>query len=66
MGPPAFPHAQRLPTERPPPQVASKGDWFIRPRRVRQFIIEHVALVDIRPYDKYWLGDLLANKNAGP
>ena len=57
-------HAQRLPAERPVQQVASDGEWFIRPKRVRQFIIDHAALVDIRKCDKYWLIDLLANKNA--
>ena len=45
-------HAQRLPAERPVQQVASDGEWLIRPKRVRQFIIDHAALVDIRKCDK--------------
>ena len=56
--------AQRLPSERRPGQVAAAGEWFIRPRRVRQFITDHVALVDTRKCDKYWLIDLLTNKRA--
>ena len=42
----------RLPAERPVQQVASDGEWLIRPKRVRQFIIDHAALVDIRKCDK--------------
>ena len=45
--------------------MAGEGEWFIRPRRLRQFIIDHVALVDTRKCDKYWLVDLLADKNGG-
>ena len=56
--------AQRLPSERSVQQVAAAGEWFIRPRRVRQFITHHVALVDTRKCDKYWLIDLLTNKRA--
>ena len=56
--------AQRLPSERSVQQVPAAGEWFIRPRRVRQFITHHVALVDMRKCDKYWLIDLLTNKRA--
>ena len=56
---------QRLPSEKLPQQVASDGEWFIRPQRVRQFIVDHAALVDIRKCDEYWLIDLLANGNGG-
>ena len=59
-------HAQRLPSEKPPQQVASEGEWSIRPRRIRQFIIDHVALVDIRKCDKCRLVDLLANEAPKP
>ena len=53
--------AQRLPSEKPPQQVASEGEWFIRPQRVRQFITDNASLVDIRKCDKFWLIDLLTN-----
>jgi hypothetical protein len=37
------------------------GDmWFIREKDVRQFIIESIALIDIRKVDKFWFVDLLA------
>ena len=42
--------------------MSSEGEWFIRPGRVRQFIVDHVALVGIHKCDKYWLIDLFANE----
>ena len=56
--------AERLPSERPPGQLNGEGEWFVRPHDLRKFIIDHVALVDIRKCDKYWLVDLLTNKAA--
>ncbi len=38
--------------------------WFIRPRVLRRFLIEHLGEVEIRRCDKYWLVDLLTNKIA--
>lgn len=56
--------AQRLPSDRPAQQVASQGEWLIRPRCVREFIIASTAHVDLRGCDKYWLVDLLTNELA--
>lgn len=43
--------------------AAQHGDmWDIRPKDVRQFVIEHTELVDFRKLDKFWLVDLLSGK----
>jgi len=42
------------------------GDyWFIKDKWVRDFIVEHLAEVDLRKVDKYWFVDLLAGDKLG-
>lgn len=42
------------------------GDaWFVTDRQVRDFVISHVAIIDFRKIDKYWLVDLLAGGYYG-
>lgn len=43
---------------------AQGGDhWFIKNRWIRDFVIESVAVIDLRKVDKYWLVDLLSGGN---
>jgi len=44
---------------------ANGGDiWDIRPEDVRQFIIEHVEILDFRKLDRWWLVELLTRQGA--
>lgn len=52
--------AGRRGTERTPLQGGDQ--WWIHRRDVRAFVIDSVAVIDIRKVDKYWLVDLLAAK----
>ena len=47
---------------------AQRGDhWYIKDRWIRDFIIDNVAVIDMRKVDKYWLVDLLAEPGGrGP
>ncbi|RJR32463.1 MAG: hypothetical protein C4567_18765 [Deltaproteobacteria bacterium] len=55
--------AQKRGTHRTPRQG---GDiYFIRDRWVRQFVLEHPELVDLRKVDKFWFIDLLAGRETG-
>ena len=38
--------------------------YYIKPKDIREFVIGHVAILDFRKVDKYWLVDLLTNKTA--
>ena len=39
------------------------GDsWTVRPEDVREFVINHLALIDIRKVDKFWLVELLTGR----
>lgn len=43
---------------------AQGGDhWFIKNKWIRDFIIDSVAVIDMRKVDKYWLIDLLTVKD---
>ena len=42
------------------------GDhWFIKDKWIRDFVVDNVAVIDLRKVDKYWLVDLLTNKPGG-
>jgi len=42
------------------------GDhWLIKDQWVRDFVINHVGVIDFRKVDKYWLVDLLAGGTRG-
>jgi len=42
------------------------GDiYYIRPRAIRDYIMENICEIDIRKVDKYWFVDALANREAG-
>lgn len=38
------------------------GDiWWIKPRNIRNFLIDYIAEIDMRKIDRFWLVDMLAN-----
>ena len=44
-------------------QEVQGGDmWWIKEKDIRRFIIESVALIDIRKVDKFWLVDILTGQ----
>jgi hypothetical protein len=52
--------AARRGTERTPQQGGD--EHWIHMRDVRRFVIDNVAAVDFRKVDKFWLVDLLAQR----
>jgi len=50
--------ARKRGTARTPQQGGD--EWYITERWVRDFIVNNIAVIDIRKVDKYWLVDILA------
>jgi DNA-binding winged helix-turn-helix (wHTH) protein len=43
------------------------GDqWWIHRSRVRRFVVDNVAAIDIRKLDKFWFVDLMADRTSSP
>lgn len=41
------------------------GDaWFIRPKYIRQYVIDYIAEIDMRKIDRFWLVDILTNEEG--
>lgn len=54
--------ADRRGTERT--AIQGGDQWWIHRRAVRRFIVENVAVVDLRKVDKFWAVDLLAGPSS--
>jgi hypothetical protein len=45
-------------------KTATDDFWWIHRRDVRAFVVDNVAIIDLRKVDKFWLVDLLAERAA--
>jgi hypothetical protein len=54
--------ARKRKTERP--DRSQDAIWDIRRAELRRFVSDNVALIDFRKADKFWLVDLLVNRDA--
>lgn len=54
--------AERRGTNRTPCQGGD--EWWIKPRYVRNYLLDYIAEVDMRKIDRFWFVDILCNPTA--